>query len=178
METKDRIIETAFKTFLNNGYKNCSMSDLVKATQLSKGAFYHYFENKEELYKTVIDTYFLSYYELIDWEETEQMSIFEIESMIKTYYFKFIPEIMRVTDKGMSRYFIMFFEAYNIYPKFKETVRNLYFQLKIILEKAYKLENSPNPSIKSLSLIAKYEGLIFWISVYPEENINKLINEI
>ena len=178
METKDRIIETAFKIFLTQGYSNCAMSDLVRETKLSKGAFYHHFKSKEAIYKRVIDTYFLSYYEQIDWSEIEDKSSKEIEQIIKEFYFQFVPEIMKVTDKGMSSYFIMFFEAYHIYPKFKKTVREIYNSLKDILEVAYRKEKSKNPPIDAIRLIAKYEGLIFWFSIYPEEKINELITKI
>ena len=82
METKEKIIETAFKIFLDKGFSNCSMSDLVNETKLSKGAFYHHFKSKEDLYKSVIDTYFISYYEQIDWNENKKMNVQEIELMI------------------------------------------------------------------------------------------------
>lgn len=178
MATKDRIIEIAFKEFLVKGFSNCSMSDLVRETKLSKGAFYHHFKSKEDIYKSVIDTYFLSYYEQIDWSELDNSTSGEIEQIIKAFYHQFVPEIMKVTNKGMSSYFIMFFEAYHIYPKFKESVREIYSNLKKILEKAYRNEKSKNPSLEAIRLIAKYEGLIFWFSIYPEEEINKLITEI
>ena len=35
-DTREFIMETAFKWFLDKGYRNTSMSDLVTATQLSK----------------------------------------------------------------------------------------------------------------------------------------------
>ncbi len=178
MDAKERILLDAFGLFLNNGYKNTSMTDLVKQTKLSKGAFYHYFKNKEEIYKSVIDRYFLIFYEQIDWNETNNKSTQEIEIIIKKIYFQFVPEIMKITKKGMSSYFIMFFEAYHSYPKFKETVREIYFNLKNVLEVAYKNENSKNPSMDAIRLISKYEGLIFWFSIYPEENINELIENI
>ena len=178
METKDRIIEIAFKEFLIKGFSNCSMSDLVRETKLSKGAFYHHFKNKEAIYTSVIDTYFLSYYEQIDWSVSNNKSSKEIEQIIKEFYFQFVPEIMKVTNKGMSSYFIMFFEAYHIYPKFKEKVREIYNSLKDILAIAYRKEKSKNPSIDAIRLIAKYEGLIFWFSIYPEEKIKELIAEI
>lgn len=178
METKDRIIETAFKEFLIKGFSNCSMSDLVRETNLSKGAFYHHFKSKEETYKSVIDTYFITYYEIIDWSVANNKSTNEIEQFIKDFYFQFVPEIMKLTNKGMSSYFIMFFEAYHIYPKFKETVRKIYSDLKNVLELSYEKEKSKNPRIDAIRLISKYEGLIFWFSIYPEEKINELIENI
>jgi len=178
MKTKERIIESAFKVFLAKGYNNCSMSDLVNETNLSKGAYYHHFKGKEDLYKSVIDTYFISYYDQINWNEAKDLNIKEIEHLIKNMYFQFIPEIMKLTDKGMSRYFIMFFEAYHIYPNFKIQIRDTYQKLKILIENAFVNEQSKDPSTDAIRLIAKYEGLIFWFSIYPEEKIIKLIEKI
>ncbi|NOQ25928.1 MAG: TetR family transcriptional regulator [Bacteroidales bacterium] len=58
--TKEHIILTSFKLFLQKGYKEVTMSSLVKATGLSKGAFYHYFENKEQLFIETLDNLFFS----------------------------------------------------------------------------------------------------------------------
>jgi len=178
MKTKEIIIEIAFKLFLDKGYKNTSMSDLVRETKLSKGAFYHHFENKETLYKEVIDIYFLAYYAQIDWKSTKNLNVSEIELMIKEFYSAFVPEIIAITEKGMSRYFIMFFEAYESYPKFKDTVRVLYKELKERLTEEYKKEGVKKPEIEAVKLIAKYEGILFWFAIYPEEKVNKMIAEL
>ncbi|HAF30364.1 MAG TPA: TetR/AcrR family transcriptional regulator [Bacteroidales bacterium] len=58
--TKEHIILTAFRLFLQKGYKEVTMSMLVKSTGLSKGAFYHYFENKEQLFIETLDNLFFS----------------------------------------------------------------------------------------------------------------------
>jgi TetR/AcrR family transcriptional repressor of nem operon len=48
-DTRDQILTTAFKLFFEKGYKEVTMSELVKETGLSKGAFYHYFLYSEFL---------------------------------------------------------------------------------------------------------------------------------
>ncbi|MEG0796362.1 MAG: TetR/AcrR family transcriptional regulator [Odoribacter sp.] len=56
-ELKDDIVNKSFFQFLNKGYKACSLRDLESATGLTKGAFYYYFKNKEEILKAGIDKY-------------------------------------------------------------------------------------------------------------------------
>lgn len=56
-DLKDDIVNKSFFQFLNRGYKACSLKDLEKATGLTKGAFYYYFRNKEEILKTGIEKY-------------------------------------------------------------------------------------------------------------------------
>jgi AcrR family transcriptional regulator len=174
-DTKEFIIETSFKLFLDKGYRNTSMSNLVTETKLSKGAFYHYFKNKKELYQEVIHRYFISYYQQVDWNKLKGMNSIELEVMIKEFYQSFIPEILSLTKKGMSRYFMMFFEAYDEYPEFKEEVRFFYEEIKKVLMQQFKKEKIENPILAATNLLAKYEGLIFWISVFPEQRITDLL---
>ena len=47
--TAQYIIETVAPIFNKNGYAATSLSDLTKATGLTKGAIYGNFKNKEEL---------------------------------------------------------------------------------------------------------------------------------
>lgn len=54
------ILKTAFSLFITKGYKAVTMSELESATKMTKGAFYHYFKSKEELFFSVIDKYYLS----------------------------------------------------------------------------------------------------------------------
>ncbi len=54
-ETQKLIIETSFDMFYSNGYNNTSIPDIMKKTNLTKGAFYHHFKNKLEIGKKVIE---------------------------------------------------------------------------------------------------------------------------
>jgi AcrR family transcriptional regulator len=47
--TKQRILDAAKNLFLSKGYESTSISDILKAIDISKGAFYHHFKSKEEL---------------------------------------------------------------------------------------------------------------------------------
>ncbi len=168
-ETKSLITETAFKLFLDKGYRNTSMRDLVEATNLSKGAFYHYFKNKEKIYEDVIDIYFLSYYRQVDWDAVEQLNINEIEHMMQTFYQSFIPTtILSITQKGLSRYFILFFESFEIHPTFKTEIQQFYTKLRQILSAVLEKAGHKNAKLEALQRIVKFEGMVFWSAVFPE----------
>ncbi|RLD59508.1 MAG: hypothetical protein DRJ05_06310 [Bacteroidetes bacterium] len=176
MDTKSYIVETAFKLFLTKGYRATSMSALVKESNLSKGAFYHYFKSKEELYNAVIDTYFLSFKKSADLDSTKDLSLKEFEKSVKEFMNYLVPEISRVSERGMSAYFAMFFEAFNEYPAFNVEVKRFYSKFKsivkgkLIKEKGLTEENA---NIEAVKIIAHIEGLFFWVALYPNEEIDK-----
>ena len=47
--SKQVIVDEAFKLFYENGFKSTSIDKIMKATTLTKGAFYHHYKNKKEL---------------------------------------------------------------------------------------------------------------------------------
>jgi len=57
-DTRDFIIDEAYKLFLNHSYEAVSISMISDAIGFTKGALYHHFGNKEELYRAVIDKHF------------------------------------------------------------------------------------------------------------------------
>ncbi|ORW06525.1 TetR/AcrR family transcriptional regulator [Mycobacterium kyorinense] len=46
---RGEVLDQALALFLERGYENVSLNDLLAATGTSKGAFYHYFPSKEAL---------------------------------------------------------------------------------------------------------------------------------
>lgn len=57
-ETREYIIDQAFTLFIRQSYEAVSISDISKAIGMTKGALYHHFASKEELFKAVVDKYF------------------------------------------------------------------------------------------------------------------------
>ena len=54
-ETRIEIIDAAMELFANKGYHETTMSDVVEASNTSKGTVYYYFDNKQELFETMIN---------------------------------------------------------------------------------------------------------------------------
>lgn len=53
-ERKNQILDCALDIFLEKGYSRTTMKDIMVATQLSKGAIYHYFTSKEDIFVSII----------------------------------------------------------------------------------------------------------------------------
>lgn len=54
-EKQERIINAAIKEFAKKGYKNATTDEIVKEANISKGALFHYFNNKKDLFLFLYD---------------------------------------------------------------------------------------------------------------------------
>ena len=52
--TRERIIAVAERLLFQQGFSGTSLADIMNATELTKGAFFHHFKNKHELAHTVL----------------------------------------------------------------------------------------------------------------------------
>lgn len=174
MNSKQKIAETAFQLFTQNGYKATSIAQLVTNSGLSKGAFYHYYKSKQAVYEYIIDFYFLSYYREFDWTLFKNLSLEGCEKEITKMYTEFVSQIQILTQNNTSKYFVMFFEAYNNVAEFKSEVQTFYTELKSVLS----MKCTPNElnEQQPMKMIAKFEGLFFWIAIFPEDDFNKFLN--
>lgn len=78
-ETVKKILDVATRLFLEQGYDGTSMQDIVRALGMSKGAVYHHFRSKEELFEKAV----LQYYAREDWfrEIAENVSLSGLEKL-------------------------------------------------------------------------------------------------
>ena len=54
-QTVQLILDTATRLFLQKGYDETTLQDIIDATKLSKGAIYHHFASKEAIIIAVVD---------------------------------------------------------------------------------------------------------------------------
>lgn len=54
-ETVKKILDVSMKLFLEKGYDNTTLSDIIRASGLSKGAIYHHFASKADILIRICD---------------------------------------------------------------------------------------------------------------------------
>ena len=54
LDTRERIVRTALRVFLAEGYAGASLKEVARAAGVTKGAIYHYFESKEDLFAEAV----------------------------------------------------------------------------------------------------------------------------
>lgn len=55
IQKRQYIVETARKVFMEKGYKNVTMKDVVEACEISRGGLYIYFGSTKELFEAVLE---------------------------------------------------------------------------------------------------------------------------
>lgn len=65
MDKTDRgkiILDAALKVFSRKGYADTRMADIAREAEMSYGLVYHYFENKEKLFDTIVEEWWTGFY--------------------------------------------------------------------------------------------------------------------
>lgn len=152
--TKDFIIEEAFKLFLNRSYEAVSISDISNAIGLTKGALYHHFKNKEELFKSVVDKYLFMPETVADIKTIsllEYITLCTLQAeMIMRKLFSFTMVFTPIN------YMSMFADAFRHYPGYAD-LKGVFFsheieKTRIVLD--YAIETGEIRSDLNTTLIA------------------------
>jgi TetR/AcrR family transcriptional repressor of nem operon len=120
-DSKEHILKTSFQLFLQRSFKEVTMKDIVLKTGLSKGAFYHYFSSKEQVFEEVIDHY---YGELI----ATNYNLFSLESLAAFYNDALNDRktksdnsrVKKDSDGLHANHYLMLFDAVRMLPGFKK----------------------------------------------------------
>jgi TetR/AcrR family transcriptional regulator, transcriptional repressor for nem operon len=120
-DTKEHILNVALELFLKSSYKGVTMQDIVTKTKLSKGAFYHYFKSKEELFLEIMNLFYNSM--LIDYNKFSHESLYQFgndyltEMMAKFNSDNIFKDRMLYNN---SNIFFLIFESIRIFPDFRK----------------------------------------------------------
>jgi len=88
-ETKARILESAVKQFSVNGYNKASVDSICEQAGVSKGAFYHHFQTKQDVFLALLDGWLQTFDQAV--EATKDQTVPETFQQM-TDYFPYIFE--------------------------------------------------------------------------------------
>jgi TetR/AcrR family transcriptional regulator, transcriptional repressor for nem operon len=114
--TKEFIIDEAYNLFLSHSYEAVSISVISQAIGFTKGAIYHHFKNKEELFFSVIDKYLqfeglIAEVETITFEQCNDICIENVRKILTKMFGRF-PEFVGIN------YVSLVADAFRHYPDF------------------------------------------------------------
>ncbi len=185
MDSKKKIIETFYKLVAEKGYVKASINDVVKEVGLSKGAIYHHFESKEQLFLEVLKFVFCK----------DQILIVNIDNIkgldfkekviklgknylnlnkIDKHYFKFRNEliVLSLRDEKFRSYLVKTFDEY------VKIFEDLLIKLKEenIISKDINIKNKGTQLFMLLDTMILYQN--FNVNISFEEVWIDFVNEI
>ncbi len=128
-DSRQHILKIAVNLFLQKNYREVTMKEIVEKTGLSKGAFYHYFESKEALFREVVEVFLMSagdslYNDIPNNSLSEFINVY-LERMIQ--FLDYLKKEIGSLDNDMGlNYFGMSFDALRILPGFADRMQEMH----------------------------------------------------
>ena len=174
--TKEKIIKTSLRLFLENGFHNVSMQNIANEVRISKPAIYHHYKNKDEMIEAVLD-YFTEI--MRKWaqnyfkETSSDIKQYLKKSFEATSFFKNVEKILLVNEKDINNLKYTYNEFLITVTKYSEKLKDRISSDIINTRKANELlfqDAQKNKIInnkftpKSLAIYATfyYRGSIFY----------------
>ena len=176
MDTRNKIINTALKNFMSKGYEKTSLNEIVEECNVSKGAFYHYFKNKEELFMEILMDMMKS---IEKWTVKNVSSKTNFEGFLKAYFDfpMFFNELGYELKVSVNMYRMMF-DAMRIFPdlkkQFSETYKEHFKYIGAMMKDAQaKGEIRPDINVENFAMasVVLVEGLILFEAILEKENV-------
>tara|TARA_A100001011_G_scaffold400807_1_gene519167 strand:+ start:3879 stop:4475 length:597 start_codon:yes stop_codon:yes gene_type:complete len=167
--TKTKILDAAFSVFAENGYQDTTISDIVSKSGLSKGAIYHHYGSKKELFISLIDHWeifsFPNFYSKDNAQESASNALLRFTEVVYDA-FKLNSNVFLAE--------IEFWALANKDPEIKKRSKVLYDKILKLFELVLKkgIRNGEfedmDTKIVSIELLSVFQG-INWFCLFNED---------
>ena len=181
-DKKKIILMSAVKVLTTKGFYSSTIDDIVAESNMSKGAIYHYYSSKKDVYLAVIDMWEDQTQKLLAPALDEKSSARAIKQLfsllakqlkIDGSFFNCLPTLWAIArhdedfKKSMQK-------VYNRFQKFIELII-----LRGIKSGEFVNLKAKNSKTSALSLILNFEG-IFWFNIFQSQYVDaeKYIDEV
>ena len=179
---KNVILNAAVKVLTSKGYYSSTMDDIVIESKMSKGAIYHYYSSKKDVYLAVIEMWEKQTQDLLAPALSEKSSAKAIKKVfslllkqlkIDGSFFNCLPTLWAIArhDNDFKK---TMQKVYNRFQKFIELII-----IRGIENKEFVNLKPENSNTSALSLILNFEG-IFWFNIFHSKYVDaeKYIDEV
>jgi|GEM_PF-759980 len=169
--TRGRIVTAAFQLFLEHGFDGTGVNQILARSGLSKGAFYHHFKGKDEIYVEVVEDFFLKPLEQTDFEKMAALPLRDIRAILADHYANLPLDILKRSGMDMARYFAAFFEAMSRLPDMRARVQTYYLTLiEVVTDKTFAERGVAHKvaEVHSRNVIATLEGRLLLNAILGE----------
>ena len=134
-KSENRVLEGAFRLFLNSSYDGVSTSDIEREIGLTRGAIYYTYKSKLELFRAVIDHFILNKQDVFQKTglNVEVAKIISLKEFFEIYIngarrtIESMRTFVRGGNNGFAGYFSLLYQAHNLYEGFDEMIYERFF---------------------------------------------------
>jgi AcrR family transcriptional regulator len=156
--TKKMLIEVARQLFAENGKKDVTMNDIAEASKKGRRTLYTYFNNKEEIYKAVIDKELDTILERLTVVSSQKT---EPDVKLTNHILAHLDAVKDVVNRNGSLRADFFHDIYEVERKRRKIdVREISLIRSIISEGIEKnIFNRIDPDLSSIIIFYSIKGL-------------------
>jgi len=171
-ERQYQILEAAMEVFVLNGYANTRMDDIVSQSGLSKGALYHHYPSKKDLFIALIDHWevycFPDFYSRNGGDRTASETLGDFSRALldvfrdKKYVFLAEVEFWALSNQDKE-----------INERSKSLYKKLLNLFELVLQKGVRTGEFKKIDTKAVSLIilTGFQG-INWFCIFGEDQVS------
>ena len=165
-ERQKQILTAAAKCFAKKGYHRTTMDDIVREARLSKGGIYWYFKSKQEIFRSLLDSWFK---EMVI-EKYEEVAALSLPAKEKIERFLTLTGQALFESIDLAEVMMEFWAETTKDDFIRGTFKNLYLRLREILTSTIQegIDAGDFKKVNALSIacfiLASFDGLVFqWL---------------
>ena len=170
-QRKSQIMNAALSVAVQKGYSNSRMDDIVKKSNLSKGAIYWYYKSKKDVYLDLVDHWFEQYSsDVLIKIEVKKTASDKLNALFQYFSSQFVK------NQSVFRILSEFWSLSKIDPDFNDKLQKVYKvfldYIIIIIKEGIALKEFKNvdPRITALSILINLEG-IHWFTLFEKSGV-------
>ena len=176
--TRERILSTSYDLFSHQGYEATGVALICEKAEISKGAFYHHFPSKKDVFITLIEEWVLTI--------QEQFSQIKNNSLpIPDQFRAMVPALSAVfTEADQIPIFLEFWLQAMRDPEIAQRTIKPYFTFVSLFEKMFEkgiaegsIDPTSDPHLSMRLMIGFSLGLIMESMIEPKKEDWKLVSQ-
>ncbi len=157
---KQRIANSALTLFLRYGYEGTSIVQIVEASSVSKGAFYHYYSSKAQVHREVTENYFLDPFAKLDLKALAKLSPKKASATLRNFFASQHSNSSELPGFNILLTKAFMFDSFAQLPGFDKKISKIYKKTIKALARSIAKSKSPDKNAKqqAKTILAAIEG--------------------
>jgi len=178
VKPKQRIANSALLLFLSYGYEGTSIVQIVEASSVSKGAFYHYYSSKAQVHREVTESYFLDPFTELDLKALAKLSQKKAKASLHDFFATQHTDDFELSDHSILRSRAFMFDSFAQLPGFEKKISKKYKKIIKALARSIAKSKTADKKAKqqAKTILATIEGELLLEAILGENQKKSISN--